>query len=847
MKKITLLFSLILLNVYSSFGQEISNKVPTPNYRLASKFSPTNIGKLVHSTSVRPNWLKNGNRFWYQYKTTEGSNYYIVDADKRSRTKLFDNAKMAKWLSEITKDPYDAKHLPRFSFKFVKNETAIRFRVTSKEKVEVVDEKKEAIKIEDTTSTKQDSTSTKKAKKKAPKMENKVYHFEYKLGGNGLTVIDNKKEEDKKWKKWANISPDSTIVLFSKNFNLYWMDKENFLKAVKDEKDTTIVENQWTKDGVEHFGYGGGSRGENNETKEKNKDDRKNVYGIWSHDSKKFVFQKTDSRHIKDLWVINSVSKKRPTLETYKYHMPGEEEYYKREILVFDIPSKEIQKVKLDTTVQQDISIYRAPRKQSNRSDEFQPSLLLSKKGKIYFNTKSRDKKKINICVADIETGDVKTLIKEELNTYVEVRPLVLLNNEQELLHWSERDGWAHFYLYDNNGKLKRQVTNGEYHVNGYTNFDEKERVLYFTANGVTKNQDPYYEHLFRINLNGTALKNINAGDYNTSTSMSDSNKYFVSNYSRVNTVPKSELRSSTGAVIMNLEEADLSQLMATGYKFPEPFKMKADDGITDIYGVMYKPFDFDETKSYPLLEYVYPGPQTEAVNKSFSVRMDRLDRMAQVGFIVVTLGNRGGHPDRSKWYHNYGYGNLRDYGLADKKYVAEQLADQHPYIDLNKVGIYGHSGGGFMSTAAMLVYPDFFKAAVSSAGNHDNSMYNSWWSETHHGIQEEKDADGNSKYKYAIDKNQSLAKNLKGKLMLITGDIDNNVHPGATIRMANALISANKRFDFMLMPGQRHGFGNMTEYSFWLRADHFSKHFLGKEVTSVDITEMNRDLPKKH
>ena len=847
MKKITLLFSLILLNAYSSFGQEINTETPTPNYRLASKFSPTNIGKLVHSTSVRPNWLKNGNRFWYQYKTTEGSNYYIVDADKRTRTKLFDNAKMAKWLSEITKDPYDAKHLPRFNFKFVKNETAIRFRVTSKEKVEVKDEKKDTVKLKDTTSTKTDSTSTKKAKKKAPKMENKVYHFEYRLGGNGLTIVDNKKEDEKKWKKWANISPDSTIVLFSKNFNLFWMDKENFLKAVKDEKDSTIVENQWTKDGVEHFGYGGGSRGENNETKAEKKDDRKGVYGTWSHDSKKFVFQKTDSRHIKDLWVINSVSKKRPTLETYKYHMAGEEDYYKREIIIFDIPSKEINKVKLDTTVQQDISVYRAPRKQSNRSDEFQPSLLLSKKGKIYFNTKSRDKKKIDICVADINTGDVKTLIKEELNTYVEVRPLVLLNNEQELLHWSERDGWAHFYLYDNNGNLKRQVTNGEYHVNRFTNVDEKERVLYFTANGVTKSQDPYYEHLFRINLNGTGLKNINSGDYNTITSMSDSNKYFVSNYSRVNTVPKSELRSSTGAVIMSLEEADLSQLMATGYKFPEPFKMKADDGITDIYGVMYKPFNFDETKSYPLLEYVYPGPQTEAVNKSFSVRMDRLDRMAQVGFIVVTLGNRGGHPDRSKWYHNYGYGNLRDYGLADKKYVAEQLADQHPYIDINKVGIYGHSGGGFMSTAAMLVYPDFFKAAVSSAGNHDNSMYNSWWSETHHGIHEEKDADGNSKYKYAIDKNQSLAGNLKGKLMLITGDVDNNVHPGATIRMANALIKANKRFDFMLMPGQRHGFGSMTEYSFWLRADHFSKHFLGKEATSVDITEMNRGTPKKH
>ena len=837
MKKYIFLLALTL-SVTLIFAQESNdNQTPTPNYRLASKYSPTNLAKLVHSTSVRPHWLKNGNRFWYQYKTTEGSNYYLVDADRRTKTKLFDNAKMAKWLTLITKDPYDAQHLPKFSFKFVKNETAIRFRVTSTEKVEVKEKEKEE--------TKKDSTSTKKAKKKKPKMESKVYHLEYRLGGNSLTVLDNEKEKEKKWKNWANISPDSTIVLFSKNYNLYWMDKTNFLKAVKDEKDSTIVENQWTTDGKENYGYGGGGRGENNETKEEKKDDRKSVWGTWSHDSNKFVFQKTDSRHIKDLWVINSVSKKRPTLETYKYHMPGEQEYFKRELMVFDTRTKAINNVKIDTTLQPDISVYRAPRKKSNADDEFKPSLLLSKKGKIYFSSRSRDKKKIDICVADINTGEVTVLIHEELNTYVETRPLVLFNNEQEIIHWSERDGWAHFYLYDAKGNLKRQITSGSYHSNRFTNIDEKERVLYFTANGVSKNQDPYYEHLYKINLNGTGLKNLNSGDFNTSTNMSDVPKYFVSNFSRVNTTPKSELRNSNGTVILNLEEADLSQLMATGYKFPEPFKMKADDGITDIYGVMYKPFNFDENKSYPLLQYVYPGPQTEAVNKSFSVRMDRLDRMAQVGFVVVTLGNRGGHPSRSKWYHNYGYGNLRDYGLADKKYVAEQLADQHSFIDINKVGIYGHSGGGFMSTAAILVYPDFFKAAVSSAGNHDNSMYNSWWSETHHGVQAEKDADGNTKYKYTIDKNQSLAGNLKGNLMLITGDVDNNVHPGGTIRMANALIKANKRFSFMLMPGQRHGFGSMTEYSFWLRADHFSKHFLGKEASSIDIIEMNRDKPK--
>lgn len=837
MKRIlVLLFVMVTCVVFAQ--DKADNKIPTPNYRLASKYSPTNLAKLVHSTTVRPNWLKNGNRFWYQYKTTDGSNYYLVDADKRTKKKLFDNDDMAKWLTEITKDPYDGKHLPKFSFEFVKNETAIRFRVTSTEEVKAKDEKKDKKKKD----VKKDSVDSKKAKK--PKMEKKVYYLEYRLGSDGLTIVDNSKKDDKV-KRWANISPDSTVVLFSKNFNLYWMDKENFLKAVEDEKDSTIVEHQWTKDGVENYGYGGGSRGENNESKEKKKDDRKGIRGIWTRDSKKFIYERSDSREIKDLWVINSVSKKRPTLETYKYHMPGEQEYYKSELQVFDIASKEILNVKLDTTKQQTLNVYRHRYKKSEAKDKFKPSLLLSEKGKIYFSTISRDRKKLDICVADIETGDVEVLIEERFNTYIEEQQLVLFNNETEMLHWAERDGWAHFYLYDTKGNLKNQITNGAYHVDAFNGIDEKERVLYFTANGVDKNIDPYYAHLYRINLNGTGLKCINSGDFTSTVSTSDSNKYFVSNFSTVSSTPKSELRSNTGSLIMSLEEADLSQLFATGYKFPETFKMKADDGVTDIYGVMYKPFDIDTTKSYPLLEYVYPGPQTEAVNKSFSVRMDRLDRMAQVGFIVVTMGNRGGHPDRSKWYHNYGYGNLRDYGLADKKYVAEQLADKYEFIDINKVGIYGHSGGGFMSTAAMLVYPDFFKAAVSSAGNHDNSMYNSWWSETHHGVKEEMQADGSVEYKYAIDKNQSLAANLKGDLMLIHGDVDNNVHPGGTIRMADALIKAHKRFKFMLMPGQRHGFGKMTEYSFWLRADHFSRYFLGQEATSVDIIEMNRDKPK--
>jgi dipeptidyl aminopeptidase/acylaminoacyl peptidase len=277
---------------------------------------------------------------------------------------------------------------------------------------------------------------------------------------------------------------------------------------------------------------------------------------------------------------------------------------------------------------------------------------------------------------------------------------------------------------------------------------------------------------------------------------------------------------------------------MAAGYQLPEPYRVKSADGVTDIYGVMYKPYDFDPEKVYPIVAYVYPGPQTESVAKSFSTRAYE-QGLAQFGMIVISVGNRGGHPDRSKWYHNYGYGNLRDYGLADKKAAVEQLADRHSFVDMDRVGIYGHSGGGFMSTAAMLVYPDFFDVAVSSSGNHNNDVYNQNWSEKHHGITEVVDDSGNVSFEYSIPKNSDLAENLKGHLLLTTGDVDNNVHHAGTFRMAEALIEANKRFDFFVFPGQRHGYGDMSDYWFWLRAEYFVKHLLGDHRWSADLIQL--------
>ncbi len=797
------------------------NKVKA-NYQLASRFSPDKLRKLIFSTSVDPHWLKLSNRFWYQYETSDGKQWYIVDPVAKTKRKMFDMDKLAAGITLVVKDPFDAQHLPIENLKFSRDEKSITFEVRS-----TVDELK----------------PDRKDLKAADSLQKKVFSFNLDLATERLTEIPNFKKPKAK-PNWGAVAPDSSAIIFSKNFNLYWMDKENYKKAIQNEEDSTIVEHQLTKDGVKFYSYGSDGDGENNELNEKNNKKRRGAFVYWSPDSKHFILSRTDSRKVKDFWVINSVSSGRPTLETYKYHMPGEAEAPITEFVLFNFPNKTFKTLKPNAFKDQTISVWGAPSLNKDRDNEFRPAIWLGDNSKFYFNRTSRDLKRIDVSTIDINTGEVTTIIEERFNTYVEITRPALINGGKELIHWSERDGWAHFYLFDGNGKMKNQITQGPYHVESIVNVDEKNRVLYFTANGKEAKEDPYYYHLYKVNFDGSGLQLLNKGDFDHQVNMNDEGRFFVNNFSRVNTVPASVLMDNLGNKVMDLEVADLSLLMETGYKFPEPFKVKADNGVTDLYGVMYKPFDFDPNKKYPIIEYVYPGPQTEAVNKSFGRSMDRMDRLAQFGYIVITVGNRGGHPARSKWYHTYGYGNLRDYGLADKKAAIEQLADRHSFIDASKVGITGHSGGGFMSTAAMLVYPDFFKVAVSAAGNHDNAIYNRWWSEKHHGVKEVITAKGDTTFKYAIDKNPELAKNLKGRLLIMHGDIDNNVNPAGSIRLAHALVKANKRFDYMLVPGQRHGFGDMTEYYFWRLADYFNNYLLDDYSQSVNIMEIDREIP---
>jgi dipeptidyl-peptidase 4 len=813
---------LVILFVYNVQAQTPAAPVPPKgNYQLASKFSPTKIQKMVFSVTVDAHWLKYSNRFWYMYETADMKRWFIVDPAKKSKAAIFDNEKLAAEITLIVKDPFDAQHLPIENLKFTKDEQSIQFELKS-----TIDQVKK----------------DRKDKKAADSLEKKTFYFTYNLQTNKLTELKNY-DKVKPKPTWASIAPDSSAIIFSKLYNLYWMDKDNYKKALKNEDDSTIVEHQLTKDGVEFYQYGGSENNQTNIELVKDKKKRKPSRVLWSPDSKSFVMIREDERKVKDLWVINSIADPRPTIETYKYAMPGEAEQSKAEMLLFNFAAKTQQKLNTGLFKDQSLNVFQAPVPQKNRDDEFVPSVWLGDNDHFYFYRTGRDLKKIDVCSVDTHTGKVTVQVEERMNTYVEINRPGLVNNGAELIEWSERDGWGHFYLYDNAGHLKNQITSGSFHCNDIVNIDEKKRVLYFTASGREAGENPYYSHLYSVKLDGSGLKLLDAGNFTHTSSMNDNCTYFVNTFSRVNAAPKSVLYDALGNKVMDLETTDISRMVAAGYKYPEPFKVKADDGRTDLYGVMYKPFDFDPAKKYPIIEYVYPGPQTEAVNAVFSRNMDYVDRLAQLGFIVVSVGNRGGSPERSKWYHNYGYGNLRDYGLADKKAAVEQLAERYPFIDIDRVGITGHSGGGFMSTAAMLVYPDFFKVAVSESGNHDNSVYNRWWSEKHNGVKEIVTAKGDTTFQYTIDKNPELAKNLKGNLMLSTGDIDNNVHPANTIRLINALIKADKRFDFVLLPGQRHAYGDMTEYFFWKKADYFVQHLLGDYSQPVNIVEMDREI----
>ena len=635
------------------------------------------------------------------------------------------------------------------------------------------------------------------------------HKYRYDMKTEEVTKLDTviNKGFGESWKKY---SPDSTYILFAQCHNLYVMGNKD--KG----KDTTKV--QLTSDGEKYFSYF-------KEEEEVGTDTFPAApVAVWMKDSKKVYALREDTRHVDELFLVDVMETPRPKVKTYKYSMAGDQKLEKYVLTVIDVETKEVKTIDTD-----------------HWQDQYVDVLYTSKDGnKIYFDRKTRAFDEQEVCVADLTTGEVKTLIHEIDKPFMDYKManIMFLNDGKDIIYRSERTGWGHYYLYDNEGNFKNAITSGEWVAGPCSDIDTVGRTLYFYALGKDKNIDPYYYIPCKVNIDKPeSLTQLTFDNTNHQVHFSKCFRYFVDIYERVDMVPRIVLKNRNGREIMELERPDIRRALEMGWKAPERFKVKAADGMTDLYGVMWKPFDFDSTKVYPIISSVYTGPFYEYVPTQFRLIHDENTRLAQLGFIVIAVGHRGGTPMRGKFYHTYSHGRLRDYPLADDKYAIEQLAQRYSFIDIKRVGIYGHSGGGFMSTAAICTYSDFYKAAVSSAGNHDNTIYNHWWGETHNGVKEEKkvikdSVNGDrteSMFKFKVGTNMELAKRYKGGLLLIHGWMDDNVHPAHSLRMVDALIKADKNFDMIILPRSNHGFSGAEntfyEHKMWF---HFARILLG-------------------
>jgi dipeptidyl-peptidase-4 len=600
------------------------------------------------------------------------------------------------------------------------------------------------------------------------------------------------------------VSPDGTLAAFIREHNLW----------VKDL--STGKETQLTTDGVEDFGYATNNAGWTKSSR---------PVLLWSPDSKKIATFQHDGRGVGEMYLVTT-NVGHPRLEAWKYPLPEDKVIFRIHRVVIHLDGRRVVRLQIPPDQHRStVTDHIALRTGELADAEWSPDSSL-----LAFVSVSRDHKHVVLRTADPETGTVRDVLEEKVDTFFESGfnkvNWHVLPESNEVIWFSQRDNWGHLYLYDlETGELKKRITGGSWNVLQLLRVDRKERTLYFTGAG-REQGDPYFQYLYSCGMDGSDLKLLSPGSANHTISLSPSGDNFVDTYSTPVEPPVSELRDKDGRKLLALEKADISRLIEEGWIPPVPFKVKARDGVTDLYGLMFKPTDFDPANKYPIINSIYPGPQTGSVgSRSFSASRGDRQALAELGFIVVSLDAMG-TPMRSKSFHAAYYGNMGDNGLPDQITGMKQLAERYPWIDIDRVGIYGHSGGGFASTDAVLRYPDFFKVAVSGAGNHDNRNYEDDWGEKWQGLLV-KYPDGTSSYDNQA--NQLLAKNLKGKLLLAHGTTDSNVPPYNTLLVVNALIAANKDFDLILFPNRGHGFGQES-YMMRRRWDYFVMHLMGAE-----------------
>lgn len=725
-------------------------------YQHAESFMAYNTSKFVDGGQVRPNWLA-GDKFWFLKSSEAEIKFVMVNPAKKSMIPAFDHQKLAAALSKSTGKTIDAKLLPFRNIKFSADEKEMEF--TSEEK-----------------------------------------NYKYIGAKNQLSEIaKTSKESAPKKKSFPEVlSPNGKLAAFIKEDNLWVRNTDN------------NEQTQLTFDGIKNYGYATDNAGWTHSDA---------AILRWSANSQKIATFKQDQRQVSDMYLVTT-NVGAPELKAWKYPLPGDKVIPMIERVIIDVAQKKVIKLNIPAdphraSLSDDIS----------SSGTFDDVDWNGDASQLAFLSTSRDHKQEKFRIANAETGEVREVFEEVVATQYESGQGTInwryLAKSNEIIWYSERDDWGHLYLYDAaTGKLKNQITKGNWLVRQLIKVDEKTRTLYFIGGGKEAG-NPYFAYLYKVGFDGNNLTLLSPALGNHQPSFSPSFNYFIDTYSQPDVPSVSELRDLNGKLIATLDKTDVSRLTATGWKAPTQVKLVSADGKTDIYGLVFTPTKMDANKKYPVIDYIYPGPQGGSVGSwSFNASRGDHQALAELGFIVVLIEGTS-NPLRSKSYHDMSYGDMSTNTLDDQITAIKQLAKTYP-MDVNKVGIWGHSGGGFATATAMFKYPDFFKVGISESGNHDNRNYEDDWGERYNGLAEN--------VNYEAQANQTYAHQLKGKLMLAHGMMDDNVPPSNTLLVVDALIKANKDFDLVLFPNSAHGFGPFSPYMMRRRWDYFVKHLLGVE-----------------
>jgi dipeptidyl-peptidase 4 len=734
------------------------------NYTQAEQFVPANVVPTLYNMSVTPNWIEGTDNFWYLNTGREGNEFVLVDTANATKRSAFDHERLAQALAMASGAEVDPSNLP-LSYIIIFLDQKVEFRTLNK--TWQYDLKSHNIK----------EVVTSKAG---------FHFFEPRRHGEAHTISEIK--AIKAAEPGEMLSPDSTLAAFVQDHNL-WV-KET----------ATGKKYPLTTNGSEDYAYAERSGTVLHPVSQARLNETPLPYAVWSPDSRRIATFRMDQRNVAPLYLLEYVpdNNTRPKPWTYRFAMPDEKHVPVYEPLIIDVLEKRVIPVSYEP--QPEVSLM------DTDGDVLQ---WWSDDGQVLYSLfADRGEKALHLLETNPQNGQTKEILGESGPTYVEANldyaslPNVKVLEKGDVIWFSEKSGYGHLYLYGKDGVQKNAITTGNWTVRTLLHVDENRSLVYFAAGGREPESDPYFRYLYKVYLNGSGLTLLTPENADHNIQISPKGTAFVDTYSRVDLPPITVLRDLNGNVTLTLEEGDIENLTEMDWVPPETFSIKALDGKADLYGLLIKPTSFNASKKYPVVETVYPGPWIIVTAKSFPGDQSWVNKifwrgqaLSELGFIVVTMDGPG-TPYRSKEFHDASYGHLGDAGgLPDHINALKVLAKDRPYMDLGRVGMFGHSAGGFMTAQALLSYPDFYKVGVASSGDHDSRFYGSFWGEKYEGL------DAN----YTEQITSRKAGNLTGDLLLITGDVDDNVNPCMTMQMVDAFIGADKPFDLLVMTNRNH------------------------------------------